>query len=119
MSNRLEKVNSLLQQEISQIILKEVDVSLLGIVSVVRVEVAADLKTAQVWVSFLENNNEETFKRFKKFIPQIQYFLAKRITLKFTPRLRFGLEIYQEYADHIETLFKEIKDEKHLPSRNR
>ncbi len=113
MSDKLEKVNSLLQKEIAQIILKEVSMPDIGMVSINWVETAADLKTAKVWVSFLNNTKGLSLRKLQKFAPKVQYFLGKRIKLKFIPKLNFLFDTSGEYVSHIEELFKQVHDREH------
>jgi ribosome-binding factor A len=54
MSRRIERINNLIRQEISDLLLREIkDPRLDSFLSIVRVDTAADLSYARVYVSFL------------------------------------------------------------------
>ena len=61
MTRRMERVNVLLRQEISRILVEELkDPRLSSLVSIIRVDTAPDLSTARVYISVLGNVDEKT-----------------------------------------------------------
>ncbi|MEX1113580.1 MAG: ribosome-binding factor A [Patescibacteria group bacterium] len=86
MSARLEKVNALLARELNVALAKR-GVSEDGLVTVTAVEVTADLKQADCWVSIIPET-EEAWRALGETLPELQRHVAERITLKFTPKLR-------------------------------
>ncbi len=86
MSARLEKVNALLARELNAALAKR-GVSEDGLVTVTAVEVTADLKQADCWVSIIPET-KEAWRALKEALPELQRHVAGRLTLKFTPKLR-------------------------------
>jgi len=111
MSFKIEKVNSLLVQEVSNILNKSMRLSGLGFVTVTYAECAKDLRSARIWVSIFENK-EKNLKILMDNKYQIQKELNKRIHMKFVPRIHFRLDKSQDHYDRIEKLLK--KEEKKL-----
>ena len=95
MSQRMEKINELIQQELSKIIHKEYQLKKGLIATIQEVETAADLKTAKVWISIfpdLEKDKEKYIEKLQAKAGEIQKILSPKINLKFTPKLQFKLD---------------------------
>ena len=110
MSRRMEKVDELLQQELSQILQKEMSINKEKFfVTIQKVKTVKDLKTATVWVSIFSSRITEAEQR--KFIKQLQKksfefqkILGQRLDLKFIPRLRFELDTSAEILQKIDEI---------------
>ena len=106
--SRVERVNKQILDILSDILSKNIDLSFLGFVTFVKVDVSPDLKTANVFFSVLNPKISEKKlilelnkkrKAFKKFMgPQLQ--------LRSIPDLRFYLDNSLEYGEKIERLIK-------------
>lgn len=94
---RLKRVESLLLEKISDIIIKNElkDPRLDAFITISRLQVAKDFKLAKVYISYM--GDEETHTTIVKVLNHaagfIQGLLGKRIRLKHTPKLAF-------YVDH-------------------
>jgi ribosome-binding factor A len=129
-SNRIEKLNSLIQQQIGEILKDTEDVaaeSSGALVTVSRVETSGDARWAKVWISIVSggsgNNksapderdnsekDERIFQAIKKNLYEIQGELNRHLKMKMTPRLQFFLDTAPRYAQHIDELIKKIHDE--------
>ena len=90
MTLRNERVRKELMREISDILRKEVR-GLLGVVSVVDVEVSHDNSFAKVIYSILGSPEqiEKTKEIIEKSTPKVRYEVGKRIRLRLTPELKF------------------------------
>jgi ribosome-binding factor A len=109
---RKERVASVIEREISNIVTREVKDPRLGFITITKVLVSPDLKLATVYFSSLDNKTEsyETLRRAKGFIRSI---LAHRLRLKSIPDLEFKVDDSFEDGQKIDKLFKEInKDNK-------
>lgn len=110
MSRRIQKVAALLKREISVLVNENIPKEI-GIVSITDVELTADLKDAKVYISFLDKSKEkEIFQILDQKKAEFQKILGKKLTMKFTPRLHFLVDNYQERIDKIEKLLEEIKN---------
>ncbi len=114
MSRRMEKVNELLQQELSQIIEKEIKKEKDFFVTVQEVQTSANLKTAKVLVSIFDTKistkeQEEIISELQKESFGFQKILSNRLDLKFIPRLTFELDISGEVLQKIDQLIEDSK----------
>jgi len=112
MTDRLEKINQFLQQEISDILEKNLS-SLREEIVVSRVKTSADLKSAKVLISFLrKENKEKILSEIENLKNRIQRELRKRISFKYNPKLDFQVDDSFEKIIEIEEIFKNIEKEK-------
>lgn len=108
------RMTELLLQEIALIIQTEVkDPRLTGMVSVVRVDLAADLKTAVVYVSVwsaseenLEADRRKDLEALRSARRFIMHLLAKRLDLRYVPELEFRIDRSMEKADRVNRLLR-------------
>lgn len=92
MSRRIERINSLIRQEISDLLLRELkDPRLDNFVSIVRVDTAADLSNARVYVSFMGSpeTKAETMMALRAASRFIKGELMKRIRIRTIPEIDF------------------------------
>ena len=92
MKHRQKRVNELVKRELSAIIAREI--SFKGaLVSINAVEVAPDLKSAQVFVSILGADNAgSVIDKLEAHRPALQAALSRHVVLKYTPHLIFHLD---------------------------
>jgi len=111
-SRRLPRVNSLLKEEIANILLKEIDFPKEVLVTVTRVECSPDLRQAKIYVSVIpKEKKERVFKILNNCIYHIQSQLNTRLTMKIVPRIKFVEERKTEEAARVEELLEKIKNE--------
>jgi len=92
MKHRQLRVNELVKRELSGIIARELNFDG-ALVSINAVDVAADLKSAHVFVSTLgANNGASVIGKLEAHRPTLQAELSRHIVLKFTPHLIFHLD---------------------------
>ena len=109
MTLRNERVRKELMRDISDILRKEVR-GLLGVVSVVDVEVSHDNSCAKVIYSVLgsEDQIEKTKEIIEKSTPKIRYEVGKRIRLRLTPELKFIYTDSFEKGSRVNELINKI-----------
>jgi len=109
MSRRIQRVAALLKREVSVLINDNIPGEM-GIVSVTDVDVTSDLKKAKVYVSFLDQSKEEEILAIlDQKTADFQRILGQKLTMKFTPKILFLVDNYQEKIDRVDKLLKEIK----------
>jgi len=110
---RTEKVQELIKQEVSQIILKELKDPRIGFVTVTQVDVTGDLRNAKIYVSLMgsEDQIKECWDGLQKALGYIRREIGKRIRLRCTPELSFHLDKSLDYSVHIQELLSKIKDD--------
>lgn len=92
MVHRIERVNHLIRQEISELLRREVkDPRLGGLVSITQVETSADLKYSKVFVSCLCNDEkkQEVLGTLIAASGFLHNELSKRLKLRHIPELDF------------------------------
>ena len=112
MSRRVDRINGVLRQEISQLLSRQIkDPRLNAVVTITQVQTSSDLRTARVFLSVL--GDQETRERALEGIQSAATFLRRelrgRLTLKYTPFLTFLLDDSLENADHLLHLMDRIQ----------
>ncbi len=109
MSHRIDKVESLIKEEISLIFLNKLRDPKIGFVTITNVKMSPDLRIAKVYISILDREKrEEVFEKINSFNSYIRSELARRIKIKFTPELKFFIDDTLDYVEKIEGLIKKI-----------
>lgn len=93
-SNRVEKINSLIKKELSQIIREEYEVGIDNFISINIVDTKADLSVADIYVSSLKDE-DSIVENLNKESKHIRFILSKRLDLKKTPQLRFKVDDFK------------------------
>ena len=94
MSHRTEQVNSLLVTEISKIIARGIEPPQGSLITVMRAEVTPDLKEAKIFVSILpEAKTGTALELLKRRTGEVQRVLNKKLTMKFSPHISWGLDV--------------------------
>jgi ribosome-binding factor A len=88
---RLQRVRELLKREIGEVIRRELPVAEAGLVTVNDVNIAGDLRNADVFVSILGNADQQKrgLAMLWRHRTRIQGLVGRAVVLKYTPRLRF------------------------------
>lgn len=111
MTHRIEKVESLLKEELSLIMLYKLQDLETTFITITNVKVTPDLKLAKIYLSVFEKEKRETvLEQIKVRAGFIRHELATRITLKFVPELRFYIDDTMDYVEKIDTLIKKIHE---------
>ena len=89
MTQRTDRIDQLLRQEIGEIIARDVQDPRIGFVTVTDVETAPDLSTARVWVSVIGQPDErkETLKALSRALPFVRHELGTKVRLRRIPEL--------------------------------
>lgn len=104
MSNRIRKINELIRELVSASIAENISKNFFP--TVTAVETARDLKSANVWVSVIDDEKGFlTELHEKKNI--IQHDVTSNMYTKYTPLLSFQIDHSGEHAQRIEELLRE------------
>src|SRR5258705_12222799 len=84
MSQRTERVDELLRQEIGSIVSRDVADPRVGFVTITEVETTTDLRHAKVWVSVIGQPGERdaAVEALRHAMPFIRHELGKRLRIK-------------------------------------
>jgi len=113
--DRVDRINSLLKEVISEVIRKDVkhpDVH--ELITVTRVETSKDLRHARVYVSVIGSDKDKnaTLEALIQAAGFIAVNSSKKVTMRYFPELKFKLDDSVEKQMRIEELLKEIGDER-------
>lgn len=117
MSIRRERVATLIQQEVADLLNTEFREITQSLLTVTEARVTSDLSIADVYVSIMGATEEErqiAFGQVEKAAPEIRSALASRIRhqVRTIPDLRFTLDESLERAQHIEELLDKARAER-------
>jgi ribosome-binding factor A len=110
---RLERVNQLVKEEISTLLLRELKDPRLGFVTVTEVDVTPDLKQAKVYVSVLgpEEQWVSSFKALESARGFVWSWLRKHLDLRVTPALLFRPDRSMQHAARMQALLAGLQRE--------
>ena len=108
-STRIQKINRLIQKELSELF--RLETAKMGgvLVSVSSVRVSPDLSIARVHLSiFPSERGQEIIENVKANEKTIRYNLAQKVRyqLRRTPELAFYIDDSLDYIEHIDELLK-------------
>jgi ribosome-binding factor A len=94
MTQRTQRIDELLRQEIGQALEREVTDPGIGFVTVTKVETAPDLSHARVWVSVIgsDERRKEALAGLRRAMPYIRRGLGQKIRLRRIPELDVRLD---------------------------
>jgi len=109
--NRVEKM---IMKEVAWILYKETSDPRISTITITRVEMTRDLKMAKVFCSFLEEEEQkrELLKGLKNASSFIRTQLARRVSIKFVPRISFREDVLDKKTRDIDNIFDKINKEK-------
>ena len=112
---RLVRVNELLKREIAEDLQRNNSMSDFNVaaITVTRVECAADLRDANVFISIFgqEDQRASMIAYLNRHRQEIIRLMIKRVKLKYTPRLHFILDESIEGGDNILSILAEMERE--------
>ena len=116
MSQRTERVDELLRQEIGAILGRDVSDPRIGFATVTEVETTPDLRHARVWVSVIGQRAErdETIAALGHAMPFVRRELFGRLRMKRVPELHVRLDDSAERGTRVLHLLQEL-EEGHIP----
>src|SRR6185295_2696758 len=94
MTQRTDRIDQLLRQEIGEILARDIQDPRIGFVTITDVETAPDLSTARVWVSVIGQPEErdQTLKALQRAMPFVRHELGGRVRLRRIPELHVRLD---------------------------
>lgn len=114
MAHRIERVNSLIRQEISELLQRQVKDPRLGnFIAVTEVNTSPDLKHARVYVSHMGDSEEkeEVLKALASASGFLRSKMAKSLKLRYTPELSFHWDNSIERGDRLLQMLDNIASE--------
>lgn len=107
MPYRLERLNNLIQEEVSKLLFKELEFGLGILVTVTRAQVSTGVAHAKIYISILpKNRTGKVFEILKKNIYHIQQLLNKQLPIRPVPKIEFELDKGMDNVENIVNLTK-------------
>jgi ribosome-binding factor A len=110
---RSEKVADLIHKEISEMLVRAIKDPRIGFVTITRVTVSEDYRSAKVYFSVAGTveERERSMKGLNSAKGYVRKELGRRIRLRYTPEIIFKFDPSIEYAIHIGKVIRDIKGE--------
>jgi ribosome-binding factor A len=110
---RSEKVADLIHKEISEMLMKTIKDPRIGFVTITKVTVSEDCRSAKVYFSVAGTVEERqrSVEGLNSAKGYVRKELGRRIRLRYTPEIIFKFDPSIEYAIHIGEVIRHIKGE--------
>ena len=119
MSRRMDRVNELLREEISKLLIRDTkDPRLHVLLTITQVDASPDLHSAKVFTSVMgtQTEKEEALRGLNSAAAFLRRGLRQRLSLRDIPHLRFILDDSIEHGDHLLDLMRHLSSpERPLP----
>ena len=114
MSERNQKVASIIQASIGEATTEIFKDNRLGLITITRVEVNSDRSEAKVFFSVLDPKITENsaLEYLNKRRSKMQTIISRKIQTRKSPRLRIEIDKNPNYVSKIDEILAEIKSEK-------
>jgi ribosome-binding factor A len=111
MSQRTDRVDELLRQEIGTLLAKELADPRIGFATITDVETSPDLRHAKVWVSVIGGRSDrtETVRALQASMGFVRHELGKRLRIKRIPALHIHLDDSAERGTRVLHLLQELE----------
>ena len=112
---RIEKLQELIKQEMSKMLLTDLKDPRIGFVTVTDVEMTGDLREAKIYVSVMGEQEQikSSLEGLNSALGFIRREIGQRIRLRFTPEISFALDTSLDYGDHIQKLLLKVEGDRH------
>ena len=113
-SLRQKKVARIVKEILSAQLITLFQDSESGLVTVTRLEISKDLKTAHVYISVFGDADEEAVvQRLQHLQGSLRKSIASRSKLKYNPKLIFSLDPLVGHESRIDQLLNDISNNEH------
>jgi len=111
---RLQRIADRIRQELSELLIREINDPRLQQIYVTDVKVDKELAYADIYVSAVEgvSRSADVLAGLESASGFVRRTLASRVDLRAFPRLRFHWDMTPENADHIEKILAELREKK-------
>lgn len=111
-AQRIDKVNALVQELLSDFLNREISLKKGVLVTIAKVDTTRDLRYTRVSVSaFPEKEKGYVGETLRKETRRLEKALHQKLNMKVKPHLSFTMDTTEQEADTVEKLLKEISEE--------
>jgi len=110
---RAYRVAGLIQKELSDLLATKIKDPRLDLVTITRINVTSDLRSARVYFSVVESQERGpgAMAGFESAMGYLKRELSHRLNLRYMPELKFVYDESFDRADAIDKIFKTIHNE--------
>lgn len=111
---RIERLNSLIKEVISEVVMRDVrHPKLSKLVTITRVDISSDLHYAKVYISVIgtQEEKDQTLEALQSAAGFIAVNASKKMVMRYFPELTFRLDTSADQYARIDTLLGKIHDE--------
>jgi ribosome-binding factor A len=110
-SRRQKRVSSLIKEVLSPIVIDTVQASYgSSLITITRIEITKDLKTAHVYLSmFGDEHKEQILEMLNEKMGYYRKHIASKTNLKYNPLLIFSYDPILSHEGKIDSLLRKIK----------
>jgi len=114
MTDRMEKVSKTIKRHISAILQEETSDPRIAYITLTKVEVTRDLRLAKVFYTVLDEtvDKKDVLKRLKAAASFVRTQLARRVSMKFIPKVSFREDVKKEKDHSIDEILEAIKKDR-------
>jgi ribosome-binding factor A len=113
MSQRTDRLDSQIQQELMQLLQRDLKDPRVGFATITRVETSRDLGHAKIWVSVYGTDAERaaSIEALRSAAPWLRRQLGDRLRLRHVPELTIRADDSIESGDRVLRILREIEAE--------
>ena len=117
---RVQRVEKEVQQIIAKYLISGFRMPLKGLVTVARVMMPGDLRTAKVYISVLgaDEEQEEVIETLNERAFEVQEYIGRELKMRYCPKLKFFADHTTEQVLKIEKILHEIEEKKKTPTES-
>jgi ribosome-binding factor A len=112
MSRRVDRINGLLRQELSQLLSRQTkDPRINGVITITQVKTSADLRNARVYVSVMGDADakRQALAGIESAATFLRHELRDRLSLRYVPFMKFELDESMENANALLRMIDQLK----------
>lgn len=109
-SRRQKRVSSLIKEELSRLFIEFIQDSSSGLITITKVEMSKDLRTAYIYLSLFGcREKEKILDLLEKRKGFLRKSIASKTKLKYNPLLIFSLDPTADYEERIDKIIKNMR----------
>ena len=112
MSIKIERINSEIVKNISEILANETRDKLMQTITITAADTSKDLSFAKIYFTSMEDlSKDQLEKEMNEASDFVRKKLAEKMDLRQTPKLKFIFDVSIEYGNKIEKILEEIHNQ--------
>ncbi len=119
-NRRVSRVEQEVQKTVAQFLISGFRFPLPGLVTISRVMMAGDLRTAKIYISVLGSDpeRESALETLQARAFEVQNYIGKELRMRFCPKLTFFMDHTTEHVLKIDRILHELEQAKNEPKKS-